>query len=63
MTLENGSGGKRPVVADLKPRSSFRDWALILFYATIVLIAMGGWLWFLGWLSWNVIDWATGEMG
>jgi hypothetical protein len=42
-------------------RSSFRDRALLLFYVLLASIAMGGWLWFLGWMSWNIIAWATGD--
>jgi hypothetical protein len=43
-----------------KPQSSFRGLRL-LFYGTIVLTAMGGWLWFLGWLSWHAVAWAVGD--
>jgi hypothetical protein len=40
---------------------SFRDGAKAWFYATIVLIALGGWLWFLGWLSWHAAAWEVGD--
>ena len=43
------------------PRSSFQDHALLLFYVLLASIAMGGWLWFLGWMSWGIIVWATGD--
>jgi hypothetical protein len=33
-----------------KQRHTFQDRALILFYALIVAIAMGGWLWLIAWL-------------
>jgi len=42
-------------------RSSFQDRALLLSYVLLASIAMGGWLWFLGWMSWGIIAWATGD--
>jgi hypothetical protein len=42
---------------DKRHPSPFNDRALILFYAVLIGIAMGGWLWFLGWLSWEIVTW------
>jgi hypothetical protein len=44
-----------------KQQSSFRGGTKTWFYATIVLMALGGWLWFLGWLSWHIVAWAIGD--
>jgi hypothetical protein len=44
-----------------KRRTSFQGPVLVLLYAIILLLAMGGWLWFLGWLSWHVVVWAMGD--
>ena len=40
------------------PRSSFQDLALLAFYIVVIAISMGGWLWFLGSLSWRIASWA-----
>ena len=42
------------------PRSFFQDLALLMFYIVVVAISMGGWLWFLGSLSWRIASWAMG---
>jgi len=34
---------------------------MVLLYAAIVVIAMAGWLWFLGWVNWRLIAWVLGE--
>jgi hypothetical protein len=47
--------------AMIKPRSKFQDLATVWFYTAIVLIAMSGWLWLLGWVSWKIIAWVLGE--
>ena len=39
------------------PRSLFQDRALLMFYILIIAISMGGWLWFLGSLSWYLASW------
>ncbi len=39
------------------PRSLFQDRALLMFYIVVIAISMGGWLWFLGSLSWRLADW------
>jgi hypothetical protein len=44
-----------PGVAE--PRSSFQDYALVLFFAAIVLIAMGGWVYFLGGIALRLAIW------
>jgi hypothetical protein len=44
------------------PRSSFQDRALLMFYILVVAVSMGGWLWFLGSLSWRVAGWVTGDL-
>jgi len=31
-------------------------------YLLAITTAMVGWLWFLGWLSWDFIVWATSEI-
>ena len=38
-------------------RSPFQDRALGLFYAVVIGVAMCGWLWFIGWLMWNIVTW------
>jgi uncharacterized membrane protein YccC len=43
-------------------RSPFRDRALALFYAVVIGVAMGGWLWFLGWLMWDLVTWIVNEI-
>jgi hypothetical protein len=54
MNTTAGTTGPEP---NNRPRSSFRDRMLILFTALLFTIAMAGWLWFLGWLSWSVVTW------
>jgi hypothetical protein len=39
-------------------RSTFRDRALLTGYILAMTVAMSGWLWFLGSLSWRLIGWA-----
>ena len=39
-------------------RSTFRDRALLAGYFLAMTVAMSGWLWFLGSLSWRFIGWA-----
>jgi hypothetical protein len=41
------------------PRSAFQDHALLVFYFVIIAVSMGGWLWLLGYLSWNIVNWVT----
>jgi hypothetical protein len=43
-----------------RPETLPRGRALVLLYASAAAIAMAGWLWFLGWLSWKIIASATG---
>jgi hypothetical protein len=38
-----------------RPISSFQGRALLPFYLLVVTFAMAGWLWFLGWLSWEIV--------
>ena len=40
------------------PRSSLRDHALLTFYIAVIAVSMGGWLWFLGSVSWRLASWA-----
>jgi hypothetical protein len=37
--------------------SRLKDGAPFIFYATIVLIAMTGWLYFIGRLLWQLVSW------
>jgi hypothetical protein len=55
------AGGSEDGERDNKatPRSAFQDQALLLFYFVIIAVSMGGWLWFLGYLSWNIVNWVT----
>jgi hypothetical protein len=39
------------------PRSSLRDRALLMFYILVIAVSMGGWLWFLGSMSWRLASW------
>jgi hypothetical protein len=39
-------------------RSTLRDRALLAGYFLAMTVAMSGWLWFLGSLSWRLIGWA-----
>ena len=41
------------------PRSPFQDHALLIFYIVVIAVSMGGWLWFLGSLSFRLISWAA----
>jgi hypothetical protein len=49
------NGGQVASRPDAESRSTFQDRALILFYATSVVTAMAGWLWFLGLLTRKLI--------
>jgi hypothetical protein len=40
-------------------RSAFQDHALPLFYFVIIAVSLGGWLWFLGYLFWGIVNWAA----
>jgi len=50
---ENGMQNKAAL------RSSFQDHALLLFYIVIIAVSMGGWLWLLGYLSWDIVSWVA----
>jgi hypothetical protein len=39
-------------------RSAFADHAVLIFYIFVIAVSMGGWLWFLGYLSWGLLSWA-----
>jgi hypothetical protein len=52
---------RRPEIHDqdeAAPRSSLRDRALLAFYIVVIAVSMGGWLWFLGSVSWRLASWA-----
>jgi hypothetical protein len=40
------------------PGQTLRDHALLTFYIVVVAVSMGGWLWFLGSVSWRLASWA-----
>jgi hypothetical protein len=40
------------------PRSTLRYRALLMLYILVTAVSMGGWLWFLGSLSWRLAVWA-----
>jgi len=42
-----------------RPRLAIRDHAVLPVYCLMAVVAMGGWLWFLGRLSWNILTWAV----
>jgi hypothetical protein len=44
---------------EMAARSAFRDLALPLCYFIIITVSMAGWLWFLGYLSWDIVSWAA----
>jgi hypothetical protein len=39
-----------------------RDRALISLYVLVTIVAMAGWFWFLGLLSWKIVGWAIGDL-
>jgi hypothetical protein len=41
------------------PGPAFQDHALLIFYVVAIAISMGGWLWFLAYLSWGLLGWAA----
>jgi hypothetical protein len=43
--------------------SLLHDRAVLSLYAVIALVAMGGWLWFLGRLSWYLVTRAVSVLG
>lgn len=60
-TYEAMTTAQRPEIHDRNqaaPRSSLRDHALLTFYVVVVAVSMGGWLWFLGQMSWRLASWA-----
>lgn len=44
-------------------RSLLQDRAVLSLYALMVVFAMGGWLWFLGRLSWYLVTRAVSALG
>jgi hypothetical protein len=52
-----------PVPDPDRHRSNFQDRALMLFYAVAIGVAMCGWLWFLGWLLWEIVSWIVSRNG
>jgi hypothetical protein len=44
-------------------RSLLHDRALLSLYAVTAIVAMGGWLWFLGRLSWYLVMQAVSALG
>ena len=44
-------------------RSLLHHRAVLLLYALMALVAMGGWLWFLGRLSWYLLIRAVSALG
>jgi hypothetical protein len=51
-----------PVPDPEQHRSKFQDGALILFLVVVIGVAMGGWLWFLGSLMWDIVTWIVNEI-
>jgi hypothetical protein len=56
---EHLSVPKIPKTNPNRRRLAIRDRALLLVYCLMAVVAMGGWLWFLGRLSWNILTWAV----
>jgi len=44
-------------------RSLLHDRAVLSLYAVMAVVAMGGWLWFLGRLSWYLVTRAVSALG
>ena len=44
-------------------RSLLHDRAVLSLYAVTAVVAMGGWLWFLGRLSWYLVTRAVSALG
>ncbi|MGA7995942.1 MAG: hypothetical protein WCA28_13680 [Bradyrhizobium sp.] len=44
-------------------RSLLHDRAVLSLYAVTAVVAMGGWLWFLGRLSWYLVSRAVSALG
>ncbi len=44
-------------------RSLLHDRAVLSIYAVMAVVAMGGWLWFLGRLSWYLVSRAVSALG
>ena len=44
-------------------RSLLHDRAVLSLYAVMAVVAMGGWLWFLGRLSWYLVSRAVSALG
>ena len=44
-------------------RSLLHNRAVLSLYAVLVVVAMGGWLWFLGRLSWYLVTRAVSALG
>jgi hypothetical protein len=57
---KNSTGSPNP--DSERRRSLFQDRALALFYAVVIGVAMGGWLWFLGGLMWDLVTWIVHEI-
>jgi hypothetical protein len=55
MTTAQGPEIRDP--GDAAPRTSLSDHALLLFYIVVIAVSMGGWLWFLGSVSWRIAGW------
>jgi hypothetical protein len=61
MAYEAMNTAPRPEIRDQDkpaPRSTLRDHALLMLFILVVAVSMGGWLWFLGSLSWRLVVWA-----
>ena len=43
--------------------SLLQDRAVLSLYAVVAIVAMGGWLWFLGRLSWYLVTRAVSVLG
>jgi hypothetical protein len=56
---ERLSAPENPKANPNRRRLAIRDRALLLVYCLMAVVAMGGWLWFLGRLSWNILTWAV----
>jgi hypothetical protein len=59
-TYEAMKTARSPEIHDqdkARPRSSLRDHALLTFYIAVIVVSMGGWLWFLGSVSWRLASW------
>ena len=39
------------------PRLRLKTWLIYLLFTVTILIAMGGWLYFLGHICWRIVSW------